>query len=484
LLGLLAFTTAPALAAGPPTTISATPSSTEPYYACPTAKAGGYKCEAIVEPSAYDRQLSVSGEAYPSRALGGGGLEPSLEPAEEEKYGELEGLSPQNLWSAYKLTGKGGSGETVAIVDAYNDPNAESDLKKYRDHYGLSECTRANGCFQKLNQKGESSTNETSSIYPVASATWSVEMSLDLDVVSAICQECHIVLVEANKEGNELDTAETEAASLNPEGSETKYYFEYGTSVSYGTKTAEASAGSGTSGVKETKAITGLAGGTKYDFRIVATNGDGTTYGANEAFTTAKPEFKPAPTKRKFTMSGGASKWDDGTISISCSKTSATGEIDGTQTVGNVVVLYSGCKRKHGEGSACPVKSVGAKAEEIVTEPLDGELGTVATSQTASGVGLRFRESPGEEAIWFVLQGNNCTSEDVFSGALAAEVSVISKKQATNQLVFNVSGTSEKIKEITLDSGVTEKLGLKAAGQDWTIETTDQLTLEEPLEVT
>jgi streptogramin lyase len=209
--GLL-FAVVPTLAAGLPTTISATPSSTEPYYACPTAEPGGYKCEEIVEPAAYDRALSASGGAYPDEALGSA----ELEPAEEEKYGELEGLSPQNLWSAYKLTGKGGYGKTVAIVDAYNYPDAEADLNVYRKHYGLSACTRANECFEKINQKGESSASETSSIYPEASGTWSREMSLDLDMVSAICQECHIVLVEANGEGNELDAGETEAASLDP----------------------------------------------------------------------------------------------------------------------------------------------------------------------------------------------------------------------------------------------------------------------------
>jgi hypothetical protein len=216
LVGGLAFSAVPALAVGPPTTISSVPSSTEPYYACPTAEAGDYKCEEITEPAAYDRELSATGGAYPNQALRSSGLEPTLEPAEEEKYGELEGLSPQNLWSAYKLTGKGGAGETVAIVDAYNYPDAEADLKVYRSHYGLSECTRANGCFKKLNQEGASSTNETSSVYPEANVAWSKEMSLDLDMVSAICQECHIVLVEAKQEGNELDTAETEAASLAP----------------------------------------------------------------------------------------------------------------------------------------------------------------------------------------------------------------------------------------------------------------------------
>jgi len=74
--------------------------------------------------------------------------------------------------------------------------------------------------------------------------------------------------------------------TVNPEGLETKYYFEYGTSESYGTKTAEASAGSGTSNVKESTAITGLTAGTTYHFRIVASNSHGTTDGSDQAFST------------------------------------------------------------------------------------------------------------------------------------------------------------------------------------------------------
>jgi streptogramin lyase len=82
------------------------------------------------------------------------------------------------------------------------------------------------------------------------------------------------------------ETTATLKGTVNPKGAETKYYFEYGTSTSYGSKTAEASAGSGTSNVEVSKEITGLARNTKYDFRLVATNLNGTTDGANQEFTT------------------------------------------------------------------------------------------------------------------------------------------------------------------------------------------------------
>jgi hypothetical protein len=126
-----------------------------------------------------------------------------------EAGGEKGGLDPENLRSAYKLPESGGSGQTVAIVDAYNDPDAESNLKTYRSHYGLPECTTTNGCFKKVNQKGETTS------YPENNSSWSSEISLDLDMVSAVCSECHILLIEANSSLlTDLEAAENEAATL------------------------------------------------------------------------------------------------------------------------------------------------------------------------------------------------------------------------------------------------------------------------------
>src|SRR5690242_2235819 len=103
------------------------------------------------------------------------------------------GLGPTDLQSAYKLpSSTAGSGQTVAIVDAQDDPNAESDLATYRSTYGLPACTTANGCFRKVNQNGAASP------LPAADAGWAGEISLDVDMVSAICPNCHILLVEAS----------------------------------------------------------------------------------------------------------------------------------------------------------------------------------------------------------------------------------------------------------------------------------------------
>jgi hypothetical protein len=107
-----------------------------------------------------------------------------------------------------------GKGQTVAIVDAYDDPDAESDLGVYRAQYGLPPCTTANGCFDKVNQEGEASP------LPVAAGTtgWATEESLDLDMASAICPNCHILLVEADN--NLLDNMGTAVDSAVALGSQ------------------------------------------------------------------------------------------------------------------------------------------------------------------------------------------------------------------------------------------------------------------------
>lgn len=100
------------------------------------------------------------------------------------------GYGPTDLQSAYALSASAGAGATVAIIDAYDDPNAESDLATYRTQYGLPACTTANGCFKKVDQNGGTS-------YPTADSGWAGEISLDVDMVSAVCPQCHILLVEA-----------------------------------------------------------------------------------------------------------------------------------------------------------------------------------------------------------------------------------------------------------------------------------------------
>jgi subtilase family serine protease len=102
------------------------------------------------------------------------------------------GYGPADLQSAYALpSATAGTGQTIAIVDAGDDPTAEADLGVYRAQFGLSPCTTVNGCFRKVNQSGNTSPR------PRTNASWAQETSLDLDMASAVCPNCHILLVEA-----------------------------------------------------------------------------------------------------------------------------------------------------------------------------------------------------------------------------------------------------------------------------------------------
>jgi hypothetical protein len=119
------------------------------------------------------------------------------------------GFGALDLQAAYGLPGVGGASDVVAIVDAYDNPNAEADLAVYRAQYGLPACTTANGCFRKVNQSGATSP------MPAGNSNWGVEIALDVDMVSAACPNCKILLVEANTNGlGDLEAAVHTAVTL------------------------------------------------------------------------------------------------------------------------------------------------------------------------------------------------------------------------------------------------------------------------------
>ena len=173
-----------------------------PYFACGSRRR--VRCHLITDPTRGSHRnghvsagaITAGPELETSPALHGTGVE--------------GGYSPEDLRKAYNLpSATAGSGQTVAIVDAYDDPHAETDLSAYRSHYGLAACTTANGCFRKVNQDGNATPR------PGPNAEWSEEISLDLDMVSAICPNCHILLVEAETASSEnLATAVNEAVAL------------------------------------------------------------------------------------------------------------------------------------------------------------------------------------------------------------------------------------------------------------------------------
>ena len=147
------------------------------------------------------------------------------------------GLAPQDLHAAYQLPASTSASatQTIALVDAYNDPTAEADLETYDTEFGLPKCTSSNGCFEQVNQRGEASTlpfpqtqesleaqeklcaegtGEACELVKEADG-WTVEISLDIETAHSVCQNCRIVLVEASSSEYEaLEEAEDSAVRL------------------------------------------------------------------------------------------------------------------------------------------------------------------------------------------------------------------------------------------------------------------------------
>jgi hypothetical protein len=140
------------------------------------------------------------------------------------------GLTPSDLHTAYQLPNTTSGEQTIALVDAYNDLTAESDLKTYDEELGLPACTSANGCFKKVNQHGEAGTltlpfpktaselkafekgNPGQREEAAEAIGWGSEISLDIETAHAVCQNCKILLVEADSSTYEdLEAAESAA---------------------------------------------------------------------------------------------------------------------------------------------------------------------------------------------------------------------------------------------------------------------------------
>jgi hypothetical protein len=206
-LALLASGPQLAAGAGGQGGFALTPSTTEPYAVCGLPTAGHAACLAIIVPGTSASALSRPQGASPLTASPLTASSLTASPLAGSGVGG--GYDPADLRSAYALPSEtAGAGQTVAIVDAFDDPNAEADLAVYRSRYGLPACTSSGGCFRKVNQSGGTS-------YPAANSGWAVEISLDLDMVSAACPKCHLLLVEATtNEDINLYTAEDEAAAL------------------------------------------------------------------------------------------------------------------------------------------------------------------------------------------------------------------------------------------------------------------------------
>jgi hypothetical protein len=163
-------------------------------------------------------------------AISHGAISPSVKSGVEverasectEAYG-ASCFGPQDLRDAY-FPGTGelpdapaSEPQTIALVDAYDDPNIEADLGVYDKEFGLPECTEANKCFEKVNQLGE--TGKPPPAFgkkkKEEAEGWALETSTDIEVTHAICQNCRIVLVETNSaEYPDLEDGENTAVAL------------------------------------------------------------------------------------------------------------------------------------------------------------------------------------------------------------------------------------------------------------------------------
>jgi len=157
--------------------------------ACPTPEPGHVTCFALVRKPV---KAPAPGTTAPR------GVQPYVVGGGAALAGPAGGLTPEDLASAYGYDPTAsGSGQTVGIVDAFDDPAIESDLGEFNAHYGLPECTTANGCFKKVGQTGSAS-----SLPAADKEGWSVEIALDVETVHAACPNCKILLVEANNSLN------------------------------------------------------------------------------------------------------------------------------------------------------------------------------------------------------------------------------------------------------------------------------------------
>lgn len=168
-------------------TLAAAPAQAS-QLACPSPTAGQLTCAVLVSPPA----LTQTGSAA------------STTPA---------GYNPGQLQDAYGLQASNeGMRQTVAVIEAGGDPNAESDLGVYRTQYGLPACTSSDGCLTIINQTGGTT-------LPPPDTGYTQQIPTDLDMISALCPNCHILVVEADDNaitnlGQAVDEAVSQGAKI------------------------------------------------------------------------------------------------------------------------------------------------------------------------------------------------------------------------------------------------------------------------------
>jgi hypothetical protein len=179
-----------ALVASPAASASLSRSAFRAENLCASPPPGAASCLGVRLVSVSLTKADLGADAARQAAEAARGVRPAV----TNKTPNPEGLTPEQLHAAYSLPTATfpSSTQTIAVVDAFNDPTAEADLGVYDKQYGLPECTTADGCFRKLNQEGRTSP------LPATEGGWATEISLDVQMAHAVCQSCHVLLMEAD----------------------------------------------------------------------------------------------------------------------------------------------------------------------------------------------------------------------------------------------------------------------------------------------
>ena len=172
-----------------------------PSRACDRAPAGSVACLALFRSEGVAQGAGAPANVAGLAARASGVSSSKVAPP-------TSGYGPVEIRNIYSLDVSKGVGQTVAIIDAYDNPNAEKDLATFRSVYKLPACTSANRCFRKVNQRGGTPP-------PVGDPGWGLEIALDLQAVSAACPNCKIMLVEADSSDfNDIGAAVNQAVAL------------------------------------------------------------------------------------------------------------------------------------------------------------------------------------------------------------------------------------------------------------------------------
>jgi hypothetical protein len=175
------------IAVGVPGTAGAAGAATSttiwvPTPVCASAPAGHMSCLAQ---KLVKKRVSTGAQRD---ALARGAVRPSV------TGGPSGGYTPAELATAYRLNPGAATTQTVAIVDAFDDPTVLSDLNAFDAHYGIAHETSTS--FRVVNQNG------LAAPLPAPDAGWAAEITLDVQAVRGLCRHCKILLVEAASESN------------------------------------------------------------------------------------------------------------------------------------------------------------------------------------------------------------------------------------------------------------------------------------------